>query len=148
MEQLATVFSLLCQLSTTSEYQLLLDKSINNKIIYNQKGEQIFDYINENYATSISTKDIAHHLNLTTNSFCKLFKKLTNKSFITYLNEYRIHRAVNLIENSDDNISEIAYQCGFENLSYFSKVFFRVKNMTPVDYRKNYHQKFLNSVLY
>jgi AraC-like DNA-binding protein len=135
IEQLAAIFNLLCRLSTAN-YQHLLETPIGKSIPPNQQTKKIFDFINENYAQPMSTKDVAQHLNLTTNSFCKVFKKLTNKSFISYLNEYRIYRAVNLIEQSEDSISEIAMKCGFDNLSYFSKVFFQVKNRRPIDYKK------------
>lgn len=140
IEQLASIFNLLCKFSTSLDYQFLLAKPLKNLYSNNKQSKIIFDFINENYSNHISTKDVAQHLNMTTNSFCKLFKKLTNKSFITYLNEYRIHRAVKLIEDKEHNISEIAFQCGFENLSYFSKVFSQVKNTSPNNYKKNYRQ--------
>lgn len=136
IERLAAIFNLLCKLSTSSAYQYLLEAPSGNRYMHNKQGKKIFDFINENYSRQISTKDIAQHLNLSTNSFCKVFKKLTNKTFIPYLNEYRIHRAVKLIEYSEDNISEIAFKCGFENLSYFSKVFFQFKHLRPIDYKR------------
>lgn len=141
MEQLVTIFNLLCQLSTSTKHQSLIAQSIGDRYAQNKQVKEIFDFINKNYSNSVSTKDIAQHVGLTTNSFCKVFKKISNKSFIKYLNEYRIHRAAKLIEETDDNISEIAYTCGFENLSYFSKVFFQMKHYTPLEYRKNYRDK-------
>lgn len=143
IEQLASIFNLLCKFSIASNYQYLLAKPLPNFYSNNKQSKVIFDFINENYSNRISTKDVAQHVNMTTNSFCKVFKKLTNKPFVTYLNEYRIHRAVELIENKEDNISEIAFQCGFENLSYFSKIFSQVKNISPRKYKKNYQQQTL-----
>ena len=136
LEQLISFFRILSRLASSSNYHYLLNKPFNDSRIQHKQVENIFNFINENYQQSISTKDIAKHLNLTTNSFCKVFKKLTHKTFITYLNEYRIHRASNLLENTNDTISEIAFQCGFENLSYFSKMFYRVKNNKPIDYKR------------
>lgn len=136
-EQLASIFSILCKLASNSDYQTLLENPLGSKPGHTQQMQKIFNFINNHYSDPISTKDIASHLSLTTNSFCKLFKKLTNKSFISYLKEYRILKAVNLLETTDDNISEVAYKCGFENLSYFSKVFFRVKKISPINYKKS-----------
>ncbi len=140
LEQLASVFKILCTLAGSTDYECLLDKPLSDHSSYNQQIAAIFEFINENYSGSMSTKDAAQHLGLTTNSFCKLFKKVTHKPFITYLNEFRIHRATNLIEYTNDSISEIAFKCGFENLSYFSKVFFRVMNISPMNYKKSLSQ--------
>lgn len=141
LEQLATIFNILCKMATDDKVQPLLNDDTEYRIDASRKVEKIFKFISDNYSKKISTQDIASYSNLTTNSFCKLFKRLTNKSFLTYLNEYRIHKAVNLLEETADSISEIAYRCGFENLSYFSKVFQRVKGISPKNYRKAYCQK-------
>lgn len=69
-----------------------------------------------------------------------MFKKLTGDSFIAYLKDYRIQRAAILLEDTDDNTSKIMQECGFENPSYFAKVFVQIKNLQPVEYRKNFRK--------
>ncbi len=139
--QLISLFNLLYELSKAVPQKKLIKKDVSKRYAQNKQVKKIFEFINKNYQHKISTKDIAMHVGLTTNSFCRMFKALTKKSFITYLNEYRINRAMKLLEETDDNISEIVYKCGYENLSYFSKTFSQLKGCKPIEYRKNYRQE-------
>jgi len=141
MMQLISIFNLLYELSKSTPQKSIIKEEVSERYAKNKQVTKIFKFINENYQHKISTKDIAIHVGLTTNSFCRMFKGLTQKSFISYLNEYRINRAMKLLEETDDNISEIVYQCGFENLSYFSKIFSQLKGHKPIEYRKNYRQQ-------
>lgn len=137
-DQLLSVLQLLSALSSTDAYQSLLDQAVSERYAHSKQAKAVFEFINNNFHQQISTKDIAAHVGLTPNSFCRVFKKLTGKPFISYLNEYRIHRAVKLLEETDNNISEIVFKCGFENPSYFSKVFYQIKKCSPIEYRKRY----------
>lgn len=139
-DQLISLFNLLSKLSKENTYQSLLGKNLGEHYAQSKQIKKIFDYINENFHNQISTQDIANEIGFTTNSFCRMFKKLTGKSFITYLNDYRVHRATILLENTDNTISKIMYECGFENLSYFAKVFVKIKHVQPVEYRKNFRK--------
>ncbi len=138
MKQLISIFNLLYELSKSTSPKKIIKEEVSNRYAKNKQLDKIFKFLNQNYHHQISTRDMALHVGLTTNSFCRMFKALTQKSFISYLNEYRINRAMKLLEETDDNISEIAYQCGFENLSYFSKKFSKLKGKKPIEYRKNY----------
>ncbi len=138
MKQLISIFNLLYELSKSTSPKKIIKEEVSNRYAKNKQLDKIFKFLNQNYHHQISTRDMALHVGLTTNSFCRMFKALTQKSFISYLNEYRINRAMKLLEETDDNISEIAYQCGFENLSYFSKKFSKLKGQKPIEYRKNY----------
>lgn len=135
-QQLISILDLLDQLSYSKTTKQLIKGNVSEQYSQSNQIKKIFDFINNNYSKKISTKDIATYVGLTTNSFCKLFKKLTQKTFINYLKEYRINRAIILLESTNNNISQIAYQCGFEHLSYFSKVFQEIKGMKPIDCKK------------
>lgn len=95
---------------------------------------RIFEYINKNYSQKIQSKAIAKELGLTTNSFCRMFKAATNKSFISFLNEFRIKKAQEYFENKTTSISEVVYQCGFNDPSYFCKQFKKHTGVSPSDY--------------
>ena len=69
-------------------------------------------------------------------NFCKFFKKATGKTYSDYLNEIRINEASRLLLQSEKTISQIAFECGFETLSYFNRVFITKKKKTPSHYRK------------
>lgn len=138
--QVIAIFDLILKLSRSQIDRSLIKESLGERYAQNKQVEKIFDFINENYQNQISTKDVAQYIGLTTNSFCRMFKKLTERSFIAYLKEYRIHRAVKLLEETGDNISTIMYQCGFENPSYFSKVFADLKKKKPIEYREHFRK--------
>jgi len=94
-------------------------------------------YIQNKYAQKITLKDMADLIHVTESNFCKFFKKATGKTFSDYLNEIRIHEACRLLVQTEKTINQIAFECGFETLSYFNRVFLKKKKMTPSTYRKD-----------
>lgn len=93
-------------------------------------------FIQNNFSEKISLKQIADLIFLTESNFCKFFKKATGKTYSDYLNEIRINEACRLLVQSEKTISQISYECGFETLSYFNRVFLNKKFITPSMYRK------------
>ena len=140
--QLIALCDILLRMEQYPGVEELFNEYFGNRYAQNSQIHQIIDYINHNYGQKISTRDVAGEIGLTTNSFCRMFKKTTGKAFISYLNHYRIARASKMLIETDDNISTIMYKCGFDNQSYFSKIFLQHQNMSPRDYRK----KFCSSV--
>ena len=69
------------------------------------------------------------------------FKKIFNKSFNTYLAEYRVQKAAEFLNKPDYKISEIANMCGFSSSGYFIKTFKKITSMTPTEYRSNLKDK-------
>lgn len=98
------------------------------------------DYILRNYDQKIELKDLADLANMTTNSFCRYFKKRTTKTFSQYLIELRISKATRLLMDSDWSIRQIAFSCGFNSLSNFNQHFRQLKQMSPVEYRHYFHE--------
>ncbi|MFM2213194.1 MAG: hypothetical protein RL427_457 [Bacteroidota bacterium] len=94
-------------------------------------------YIQHNFHHKIALKEVADLLYLTESNFCKFFKKATGKTYSDYLNELRINEACRLLVQSEHSISQVSYECGFETLSYFNRVFISKKGCTPSNYRKN-----------
>jgi AraC-like DNA-binding protein/quercetin dioxygenase-like cupin family protein len=100
-------------------------------------------YINKNYQNKIMITDVAGIIGMTNSSFCHFFKKRTHKSFVDYLNEVRIgHASVQLIETTK-TISEVCYNCGFNNVSNFNRIFRSKKGLTPSEFRKFNHQQIM-----
>ena len=101
-----------------------------------QRMSAITDYTMANFDQQITLNKIASVANLTPNAFCKYFKKRTNKSYFTFLNELRIARACQLLQSSPDlSVSDIAEIVGFNNLSNFNRQFKRIKKETPSLFR-------------
>ena len=100
-------------------------------------------YINKNYQNKIMINDVAGLIGMTNSSFCHFFKKRTHKSFVDYLNEVRIgHAAIQLIETTK-SISEVCYNCGFNNVSNFNRIFRTKKGLTPSEFRKFNQQQIM-----
>ena len=100
-----------------------------------QVREIIDAYIREHYAEELSMQDVARAMNYSDAYFCKLFKQCFKINFSAYLNEYRIARAREMLQNTRLNVREISIACGYSDANYFARVFKRVTGMTPTEYR-------------
>lgn len=100
--------------------------------------KQILSYIYENYDKKIKLTDIGEALNLTPQYLCKFFKDMTSTSIVDYINHYRIETASSLLKISTLSITDIALECGFDNISYFNRVFKKELKCTPSEFRANY----------
>jgi AraC-like DNA-binding protein len=107
----------------------------SNKNIHTDRISAILHYIQQNYQTSLTLSTIADVAHLTPKSFCRMFKKKTNKHFIEYLNEVRISNACNFLINTDWSVAEIAFKCGFKTVSNFNKLFRDAVGICPTEYR-------------
>lgn len=101
-----------------------------------KRMRDVMNYTTNNYHQNITLDTIADVATMTKNAFCKYFKKRTNKTYVQFLNELRIENASKQLLNKKElSISEVAYQCGFGNLSNFNRQFKSVKKKTPSQYR-------------
>lgn len=99
----------------------------------------VMAYINAHYSERISLGEIAAVANMSVPSFSRFIKKCTGHNFVDVLNNCRLGVASRmLIDNSDDNISSIAFKCGFNNLSNFNRIFKKKKGMTPHEFKLYY----------
>ncbi|MDQ8186618.1 AraC family transcriptional regulator [Pelagicoccus sp. SDUM812002] len=107
---------------------------------YPSAGYDIVDRINSllehRLADSISIVQIAEALSLSESHLRKRFKVLTGISLGSYLVHYKLNRAVKLLVHSDDSLTQIALDCGYESLAAFSRSFKKQLGSTPSSYRK------------
>ena len=92
-------------------------------------------FIQKNYSAKISLNDIAYAGMVCKSGCCELFKLYVHKTPFNYLNEYRISKGKDLLDNSELNMAEIAAACGFESSSYFADLFHRQYGCSPRQYR-------------
>jgi len=97
--------------------------------------KEAFLLIDRAYASPLTLKDLADAVGLSPNYFCKFFFKMTRRSPIDYLNYYRIETACLRLSSTEESITDIAYGCGFNDLSYFIKIFKKYKGVSPRKYR-------------
>ena len=133
IERINLLFSILNTIAISDEIEPLSSAGFVNSINEgaNHRMNLIYKYVITNFKNQISIDLVAQQINMTTTSFCRFFKKRTNKSFIQYINEIRIGYACKLLLEENYNVSEIAYESGFENISNFNKQFKKIKNTTP-----------------
>ncbi|MCQ5089892.1 AraC family transcriptional regulator [Ruthenibacterium lactatiformans] len=93
-------------------------------------------YLQENYDRNLSLEEICSALGVSRNYFCYLFKKETGQNLWAYLTDNRLAKAKELLRTTQDKTYAIAYQVGYDNPSYFSKLFKKGTGMTPNEYRK------------
>ncbi|MGV8134531.1 MAG: helix-turn-helix domain-containing protein [Mangrovibacterium sp.] len=104
-----------------------------------ERLRKVHEYVMVNFHNRIRIKDVAAIANMTTYAFCKYFKKSTKKTFMAFLAELRIcHAKKLLIEKAEQNISDICYASGFDNLSNFNRKFRALTNLTPKEFRNQY----------
>jgi AraC-like DNA-binding protein len=115
---------------------------LNSDIGYNKKLADIdklkatFVLIMNNYKHNITLEDAAGSACMSPHYFCRFFKKVTGTTFKEYLLRIRIDKAKELLIQYNMSVTEIAYQVGFENLSYFFRVFKRFTRLNPMEFRK------------
>lgn len=94
------------------------------------------EYIHNNYSENINLNKMASLCNISASYFSKLFKRETKDSFPSYVNAVRIHKAKELLKNSEIPILNISLDLGFTDCGYFIKVFKNIEGVTPTEYRK------------
>lgn len=99
-----------------------------------KRMQQIHSYVICNYKRDISIDDIAQYTGMNRTSFCSFFKRAAGKTFVNYLNEYRIEITCQLLGQRKMNISEVCYDAGFNDIPYFNRVFKRIKGVSPGKY--------------
>ncbi len=101
-----------------------------------QKLKRVLTYIRTAYDQPITLGDMAAAAEVSPQYFCAFFKTMTSQTPVEYLNNYRIERACRRLLNTDESVTEIAFSCGYNDLSYFIKTFKTVKGKTPRQFRR------------
>lgn len=97
------------------------------------------EYIQENYAKDLSLTEVAEHLRISTGYLSTLMNQNIGCGFVDFLNQVRVDRACCYLEQHQLKNYEVAYKVGFNDEKYFSKVFKKMKGMTPKEYRLSAH---------
>lgn len=134
----ATSFKKLLAVSTNI-IELITKNMLSS--IYNGRSQIVskaLQYINKNYNEKISLKDIETNLHVNSSYFSTLFKHEMGVTFTDYLNSLKIERACGLLTNTNLSIIDVSLSTGFDDQSYFTKVFKKAKGITPKEYRSSH----------
>ena len=138
-EQFLVILKILKILGESSDYVLLHKEVPKNQ--YNKKEQErlkrLYQFIDEHYQRKIEIEEVAQLSNLSHAAFCRYFKKMTKLTFTEFLNHYRINQAKRLLM-LDKNVSETCFECGFESLSYFNRIFKKITSENPLAFKKRF----------
>lgn len=134
------LLSILHDLSISRNMKTLSDSSFSNEQShYNSRRiEKVFEYMNAHYNMQITLAEVAKIANMPEASFSRFIKKRTGKTFIDSLNEIRLGHASRMLIDTTNTVAEIAYKCGFNNISNFNRIFKRKKFCIPKEFRETY----------
>lgn len=107
-----------------------------------EKVNEVINFIIQNYRDDIKLEDVANIANYSQAAFCHFFKQHTRKTFVQFLIEVRVSKACKMLRNSDMNVSQICYDCGFNNVSNFNRQFKKITGLSPTAYTRKYKQRF------
>lgn len=112
---------------------------INKKLAkYDNEMALALDFIELNLTDDVTLESVASYMNISPHYFSKIFKRDMEVNFIQYVTSRKIERAMRLLTMSNQSIINIAYDLGFNEANYFSRVFKKNTGMTPYHYRKEY----------
>jgi YesN/AraC family two-component response regulator len=136
-EQSIKLLHILLRLSQTSDKEVLSSTDMRQYTTDNsQRIDSVIKYISDNYTNEIYLNDVADIACMTTNSFCRFFKKMTNKSFTQFLNEVRIRNAARLLVQGDLPVYEVCDSVGYKSITNFNMQFKQIMGIPPKDYRQ------------
>ncbi|KFF13856.1 AraC family transcriptional regulator [Flavobacterium hydatis] len=138
LERLLTLLSILDELESSEEYTVLNADGFSLEL-YTQDNDRInviFNYVKDHFQEAIAIDEVSDLVSMTTPSFCRYFKKITNKTFTTFVNEYRLVHASKLLAEKPISINEVCYESGFNNFSHFSKLFKTYTGKSALQYRQ------------
>ena len=101
-----------------------------------QRLKTVLQWLSAHYAEPLRVADAAGVCSFSASHFMRWFRQMTGQSFISFLNEYRLNTAAEVLQTTDETVLTIASRCGFENLSYFNRAFKAHFGMTPREYRE------------
>lgn len=134
------LLSILHDLSLSRNMQILSDATFSNaQLSYKSRRIEIaFEYMNKNFQKSISLAEVSKLVNMTEVSFSRFFKTRTGITFMDSLLELRLGQASRMLIDTTQSVAEIAYHCGFNNISNFNRLFKKKKGCTPKEFRESY----------
>ena len=110
------------------------------------KIDMIFKHVNSNFYRQIPLEEISDKVSMTVPAFCRYFKKATGKTFTKLVNEYRVVHATKLLQESQSSITDICYECGFNNFAHFNKLFKEFTGKSASKYRSEMKRFFQQAI--
>ncbi|OOV29547.1 AraC family transcriptional regulator [Flavobacterium sp. LM5] len=136
-ERLQMLWSVLYDMSNSTENSILNAEgfSLELQVQDNDRINVVFNHVKDHFQEPITLEEVAELVSMTIPSFCRYFKKITNKTFTTFVNEYRIVHACKLLTEKPMSINDVCFESGFNNFSHFNKSFKAYTGCSASQYR-------------
>lgn len=138
LKALKLINDIIFELAECEQYSLLLNSNSQNTMVGEQQIQVATSYVNTKFQQDIKTEDVAKVLSMSYSSFNRFFKQKTKMTFSEYLQMIRLSHSKKLLVETTKSINEISFECGFNNPSFYNRVFTKKQNCTPKDYREKY----------
>lgn len=147
--KLVSLLEILNELSLTDKTNTLCERSFQEQLNLDDHDRinSVYHYVRTRYAEKITLNDIANEVHMGRESFSRFFSKIMNKPFFSFLNEYRVNAACKLLIESDLQVTQISYACGFDSLPFFFRQFKKYKGNSPHQFRTAYQKISFQSML-
>lgn len=131
---------ILYELSLADDVKVLSSSSFANtsRNKESRRVQKVKQYINDHYAEPLRLKDLASLAGMSPVAFSRFFRVRTNRTLSDYIADIRLGFAARMLVDTTRNISEICYECGFNNLSNFNRMFKAKRGSTPREFREMY----------
>jgi AraC-like DNA-binding protein len=139
-DKLLTFLQILNEIDVSTKKEFLSSIAFQSpqKESDNQRVNSVFEFLMKNFEREISLEEVAEIANMTPNAFCRFFKLRTRRTFLDFLNDIRIGHACRMLQNNENNVLEICFSSGFNNVSNFNRQFKRRMKMSPRVYLKKF----------
>lgn len=136
-QRLLSILNILNELANAKEFKILNAEgfALETEVKDNDRINIVFNHVKSNFKEEITLDEIADMVSMTIPSFCRYFKKITNKTFTQFVNEYRLVHASKLLAEQPLSITEVCFESGFNNFSHFNKSFKAFTGQNPSQYR-------------
>ncbi len=114
-----------------------VEKRSKSEILRGERMRQMLQYIQEHFSDEMTGEEIAKSANISVSESLRCFKKMIGIPPLQYVKSQRLEHAYHLLRSSDLKVSEVAFACGFHDMSYFTKEFKKAYQLTPSKYRAN-----------
>ena len=136
-QRLLSILNILNELGNSEDMRMLNAEgfSFSTDVKDNDRINVVFNHVKNNFREELTLEEISSMVSMTIPSFCRYFKKITNKTFVQFVNEYRLVHASKLLAEKPMSITEVCFECGFNNFSHFNKSFKAFTGQNPSEYR-------------
>lgn len=139
IEQITSLVKIFALIASQENSDIVGHPIVDDK--QNKRLQQIYWYVMNHFQQDITLEEISKFVDMEKTSFCSFFKKMTGKTFFTYLTEYRIESSCQMLMKTDKSITDVCFASGFRDIPHYNRVFKKLKKVTPSVYRKSILQE-------